>query len=102
METCHARDSRSQFALHHGGSFDRWRSDRETISAGAVQGSQNLEIFGERKGRTQRRIERVVSPRRGEHRTCRACRWPAIDEARGLSDGAREESAERFAGGRKI
>src|SRR6266705_2413528 len=49
METGDARDCRSQSAIYYGGRFDRWRSDRGAIPAGAVYRFEDLEIFGERK-----------------------------------------------------
>src|SRR5439155_9087116 len=102
METGDARDGRSQSAVHYGGCVDRWGSDGETISARAVQGSEDLEIFRERKGRAQRGTQRHVSRRSREHRACRACRRPAIKQASRLSDGPCEESAERYRSGTQI
>ena len=47
METGDARDGRPQSALHHGDRVDRWRSDRQAISAASVSRIRRSGNFSE-------------------------------------------------------
>src|ERR1700730_13229565 len=102
METSNTRNGRPQPALHYGDCADRWRSNRQTIRSRGLWPSKRVEIFGEREGGTQFGVELDVSGRGREHRTCRSCGWPSIDQASRLSARACQKPSERFGGGGQI
>src|SRR5207249_8758057 len=72
------------------------------ISTKAICRSVDLEISGERSGRTQRGADRTLSTSSGEHRACHLEKWPHPDQAGRLSTRKREEPGLRCRTGGEI